>query len=447
MRNVRNAALALVLATCAPVPAAAAGPCEIVFDARRQQWDLAACAGKTDVDINGRPTIFVDRNTQVTVTVTEINPLLYTATVGEITVEKIAVLEDLATIALGVGAPLRASIRALAVRPPDLAAPNPFDEAVFRLKTDIRLFLAEEAALIAAVQQLEFAASAVVRAPTARLAAWNRRISTLREEFENDRLLPPPQQNTQAQAEAEPLLEGAASILQAVATAKLIAQRACVAAGATCPAEPAGSFTVVRRAVAWKGSRAAAWDEFATYPLTIARQSLYENKIVTDQPEKIETTFRIGSRQGALFGAGIGLTNARLADPVFAAVADPADATRKLVTQTGSSERSAIPALLATYAFTHKTAGWPARPLLEFGTSIDTDAPGVFAGVGIGLGRYIRVAIGTSYQRVTALDGQAEDETVVADNDAIKTRDVWDTGRYWSVSFNISGLPFFKQDK
>lgn len=458
MFAIRLTLTAVVAALVAPA-AAAGADCTLTFSARLQQWNLDGCREKTDTDLNGTPTIFVNTTTPVNIVVVDANPLLYIASIGTVTTAKIEASESLQTLFLGFGGVFKEIVGAMVSKAtPDPKAGEvprpPLAVAIALLKADLEQFLREEITLITAVQRLEFADRVTVGSPTTTLETWTTRFTLLRSRLEDEEALikvaghdASKVAGPEARKEAAALLEKAGTILKAVSTAKLVARRACVAAARTCTGEPAGSVTVERRIPVWTGTRAAAWDEIATYPLTVARQSLYAGSVVTDMPEKVETTFRIGSRSGSLFGTGLGLTSSNIADPTFAAVGDPASPDKKVVTQTRSSQRSAMVTLLGTYAFTHKTEDWSLRPLLEFGTALDTDRPGAFVGAALGIGRYLRFAAGVTRQRVKALDGQTADVTVVTDDKAIRTHDVWENGKYWSVSFNITGLPLFSKGK
>ena len=455
--------MAVLAAALAIVPAKAMAQCTLTFNARAQEWTLKDCERKTDVDVHGTPTLFVSASTPVTVIVQDVNPLLYAASIGTITIEKIEVLESLQSIALAAGPVFVDILSTTGLRTWHVdrltrraearqSAATPLETAIANLKDALSIFLGEEAALIAETQRLEFHPTVTVTAPEKTLAAWSALFATLRKELGDAERQANPLQADQRK-EASALLDKSGAILKAVATAKLMIRRACLsstpAGSQDCSTEPASGakFTVGRTLRPWTGTRATSWDEIATYPLTIARQSHYASNVVTDLPEKLETKFRLASRKGSLLGASLGLTNADVEDPTFGAVADPASPDRKLVTRTGRSQRSGVVSLLGTYAFTHRTEAWALRPMAEFGTTVDTDRPAVFGGGAVGLGRYVRLGFGVTRQRVKALDGQTEGVTVVADEKAIKTHDVWKNGRYWSLTVSISSLPFFSKEK
>ena len=105
-------ALAVMFVLAATVrPARAddcAGPLKLQFDAATAKWEVTntepACKDLVEMDINSKPTAYVGKSMQVQVTIIHVNPLLYSARFGEITLESISIEKDLASLFLSVGA-------------------------------------------------------------------------------------------------------------------------------------------------------------------------------------------------------------------------------------------------------------------------------------------------------------------------------------------------------
>lgn len=143
------------------------------------------------------------------------------------------------------------------------------------------------------------------------------------------------------------------------------------------------------------------------------------------------------------WGLGAGLIYTDLEESTWKAVTDPTDSTRKVIGKPSTSSRAGQVALLANLHPDWATVGSVAYGL-QFGAGTDTAKPSLFFGVSVDLGRWFRVGAGRTWQRVKALSaGQTELKTVIADDDAIQTRDAFRSDFYISLSISLDGIPLF----
>jgi len=90
-------------------------PPALTYDHRLRDWTVdASIAKRTDEDVNGIPTVDVGRGQTIIVVVTNTNPLLYTATPGEIKLQPIEQFSDLQKLAGLVGGNISALLAARA---------------------------------------------------------------------------------------------------------------------------------------------------------------------------------------------------------------------------------------------------------------------------------------------------------------------------------------------
>lgn len=79
----------------------------------------------------------------------------------------------------------------------------------------------------------------------------------------------------------------------------------------------------------------------------------------------------------------------------------------------------------------------------QLGAGLSTDHPAIFAGVGFGLGRYVKLGVGWNWQEVKELRNQKVDQ-ILGLGESVQTRDAFDDGYYVSLSITLDELPFFK---
>lgn len=456
------ATLAALLVTGVTPPAAAApAACRLTFDAAAAVWrDAAAsCTGvRIDRDVNGIPTLYVSKTQQVEIDVVNINPLLYVASIGDVTLKDVDQLKDLASLFLQFGGLF--GMVAAGDRPPGGGAPVPAILAQLRMSlrdvgTRMTKFHEQEAAMLGAIQQMEFAANPAgvcMVVPSDTIEQWSTALAALRRDYDvvsspdRDPLFSTPESKkarSDAEDQAKTILDKERDLMKTVAGGQVVKARA--ERSADYKACSAGGLSVGRRIVVAAVVR-DEWSKVASFPLKIAKQSPYDDAIVTSTPNEITTTFKLTSRQASLLGIGLGLTGSNIVAPSWSAATDPKNPSQKVVTRTAEEARAAVTTLMASYAFTEATASRMVRPLLEFGASVQSSKPGGFVGFGVAVAKYVRLGVGITGQRVNALNGQIEDVTVVGSNDDIKTKSVWNGGWYWSFGLTLSGLPLFSRD-
>jgi hypothetical protein len=145
------------------------------------------------------------------------------------------------------------------------------------------------------------------------------------------------------------------------------------------------------------------------------------------------------------WGLGAGLIYTDLEENTWKAVPDPNDSTRKVIGEPSSTSRAGQVALLANLHPGWATFGRSGAYGLQFGAGTDTAKPSLFLGGSVDLGRWFRVGVGRTWQRVKVLSsGQKELETVVADDAAIRTRDAFRSDFYVALSISLDGIPLFE---
>jgi len=455
-------ALAMLFVGGAAQAAPGAPPtCRLTFDAAAAVWQdaAAACTGvRLERDVNGIPTLYVSKTQQVEIDVVNINPLLYVASIGEVTLKDVDQLKDLAALFLQFG-----GLFGMAASGDKAPGPGPaLPTIVAELRKSLRdvesrmtTFHEQEAAMLAAVQQMEFAShpeKVCMAVPTDTLEAWSTALAALRHDYDvvsspdKDPLFTTPESKKargDALDQAKAILDKERELMKTVAGGQVVKARAQRSADhQDCDG---GGIQVGRRIVVAAVVR-DEWSKVASFPLKIAKQSPYADAIVTSTPNEIATTFKLTSRQASLLGVGLGMTSSTIVSPSWSAATDPKNPAQKVVTRTGEEARAAVTTLMASYAFTEATASRTVRPLLEFGASVQSSKPGGFVGFGVAVAKYVRLGIGVTGQRVNALNGQTEDVTVVAGNDDIRTKSAWKGGWYWSFGLTLSGLPLFSRD-
>jgi len=188
------------------------------------------------------------------------------------------------------------------------------------------------------------------------------------------------------------------------------------------------------------GSIEAVLDKQNSGGFTIS-STLPTTDFVTTRSSPVEKKVDVTST--TTWGLGAGLIYTDLEESTWKAVTDPMDSTRKVIGKPSTSSRAGQVALLANLHPGWATAGSFAYGL-QFGAGTDTAKPSLFLGVSVDLGRWFRVGAGRTWQRVKVLQaGQTELETVVADDNAIRTRDAFRSDFYISLSISLDGIPLF----
>lgn len=455
--------LVLILLALCCRPAAAFAGCPaltLVFNATSGEWSVleAGCRSLADFDENGRPKLFIGKTVKVSVRIVEVNPLIYTAAYGDVTVEDIASLKELQALALVGGNLIGAGINPAAA---DLSVTEnrnaELERAVRAAAAAVKVLDQERGDIVRAAQTLEFAPEVTVRAPSRPYADWWPLYRELQAQYDREienrdaaeaainagrlKIEDAEIASDAVLKQAETLLKSASDIMKSAATLHLAMKPLCGRQACA----PGQSVTMTRIIVMPDIVRAARWDKVATYPIKIARNGLLADQLATRMPKEVATSLKIASPTASLLGVDVGLMTASYGSATYAAVVDPANPAQKRVTRTDDGRFTAVPALIGTYAFTQANARRPIRVLAEFGGSVKTDKPAWLVGPGVSFGGVLRVGAGLSAGRIKVLDGQQDGVTVVESKDAIKTKGAWTKGWYWSFGVTIAPVHFFKQ--
>ena len=191
------------------------------------------------------------------------------------------------------------------------------------------------------------------------------------------------------------------------------------------------------------------WSKRQKHKIKVAVDSPYADNIAKSRPAEVKTAYRLEWNKTRLFDVGFALTYTPLESPTFSSVSaeDPENSDAKVIGQTGEESRSSELALFLNYQFVQhawpSTRSWTVRPSLDLGAGLDLGTPAVYAGLSVGIGKYLRVGGGWTWQHVNALDGQMVGDPVTS-NDDIRTTNVFDDDYYASVMLQLGSLPFFK---
>lgn len=454
---VRIVSLTVAAVLCMPALALACSNLTLTFNARTGIWRVgpADCGKNVDFDINGRPTVFVKSTVKVSVRIEQINPLAYGVHYGDVSIEPIEGLADLQSLFTAAGGLAQLLMDTNAM---DVKTMSAVEKQIFtKMNSAYEELKRAQAALLAGLRKIDADRDAVVRAAQ---SLEEKTAQSLKDEVSDETVVFP----TMTIADVDTLFTNLRKALEEVADhapaddvavidkalathGKAIKSLMSVrlALAPFCKSPCTGMITVKNELHLTDVVRRSEWDKIATYPIKIARTGLLADDIVTSMPKEISTSIKVASPQAALLGASVGVITASPSSPTWTAVADPANKDQKLVTQTGAQRFRVVPALIGTYAFSQKNARRVSRPMLEFGSSLDPGQPAWFVGVGLSVGGGLRLGAGIVTTRVNALDGQ-DTNTVVSDNDAIKTKSRWDGGYYFSFGLSLSSLNLFKKD-
>jgi hypothetical protein len=173
--------------------------------------------------------------------------------------------------------------------------------------------------------------------------------------------------------------------------------------------------------------------------------------------------FELDSRLFNDFSFGFGAIRTKIADPTWGAVQDPRfpnDDKKKVIARTDEETRSGDVALLMSFVPGRLLPRRLPRLGIDVGAAIDTDHPGALLGLSTGLGRFVRFGVGYAWFRVKELD-DGQDElrllpdgsadpaslTSVSSSDDIRTHEAFKGKVYFSLTFSLDALPFFRPEE
>ncbi|MGE3344744.1 MAG: hypothetical protein AB7L71_15045 [Vicinamibacterales bacterium] len=425
------------LAQCASV--------DVTFDAQTGTWSERAGCVVVQPDANGRPTLFVGTHQRVTVTVTGVNPLLYSARVGEISTTPIPSEDALAELLALVGSIVKGG----ALKASGVASPAPrLELAVATLWQSIRTLEDERLAIVRMAQTLEFTGGEVTVTGTSKKSdEWAEEFKAVRTEMQ-EFLKANPWLRNDAVDLAQQLVANETAVIKTVADLRVLLRPMCQSTGASdCDGD-----ALARRDVKAKKEirlppiqRETRWNRSATYPITIARDSALADLVATSLPAEIATSMTLAPPEASTIAVQVGLLTASIDSPSWSAVADPGNPAQKIVTKTTTDRYRATPALIGSWAITPKNAAKKVHGLFEFGASLAPERPAWFLGGGLAVGSVLRIGAGGVIGRVNALEDSNDLGKAVEDSDAIRTTKRWAPGFYWTLSLSLGGLPFFSR--
>jgi hypothetical protein len=188
-----------------------------------------------------------------------------------------------------------------------------------------------------------------------------------------------------------------------------------------------------------------SWTKFGTESFQVFASSPFKDSILPRHASEVGTSFEIQRAWHWDFDVDVATVYTEIAEPVYSAVPVTSNSMDKLIRQTDEKGRAGELAMFLSLQWRSRQ-----RPRSHFsvgpqlGVGLNTDHPELFAGLGFGLGRYIKLGVGWSWQEVKVL---AKGQTVngpVPESGAIRLRDGFDDGFYASLSITIDELPFFR---
>jgi hypothetical protein len=192
------------------------------------------------------------------------------------------------------------------------------------------------------------------------------------------------------------------------------------------------------------------WDKTETYSFKIKKNSPLAAKIQSPMHAEVTKSFVTSPRTGSLLGVGIGVTYTPIAAPKWALVANPSNATQKVVTKTDEDTRAGKLAVFGFYRFLQHACpslrNAPVKPGLEFGAGLDPDNAAFFVGIGAEFAKYLRIGVGRTIQKIKVPRSRSEGEIVPATVTDLPLKSANEEDWYASLTFAFDQLTFFKKN-
>lgn len=188
------------------------------------------------------------------------------------------------------------------------------------------------------------------------------------------------------------------------------------------------------------------WNKIQTHEIIAKADSPYAKELTLRRGAEEKRSYKLESATGQVIGYGVGLIYTPLQESTYAAVAVPGETT-KVIRETGRETRAGDLAAFLTYRFLEhrpRPRGRKYQPVLDIGVGLTSDRPAFFIGPAFEIARAARIGIGWAPQRVTKLDDQTPDVTVVADASEIRTKKAFEVSNWYvSFSFALDSLSLF----
>jgi hypothetical protein len=469
----RTLAAAVTLAVAALPTAAASdapkkGGLDLMYDHRAGQWTATPPGTELAAGWPRVPTVYLRQGEKLTVCIVDTNPLLYAITSVSVKEEDTQLLKSLQDLASLLGKAVESALKVPLGRPGggQEAAPDDVKKAMENLQFSLdkvrgqlnALALARDRAMLL-MQRAEF--------PQLPPSEYNRSIWD-----ENAAPTLGPQDPTTKitdvvssflalrKAKAgleEKKLAGLADSVESILKAadELLAK----SDDARKAAANLVAFDLRRKAAAeanWQivvptPATGARWDKAQQYTVELKADSPYLGDVARNPELKdVTLTYNVRWNGESVLGVGVGVTYTPLVDHTWAVLPLPTDSTKKSpqpkTTETRAGQLALFLNWRAVQTFWPETRTWKAKPGIEVGASLNADKPGAFVGVSLEVLKALRIAYGRTWQRVTVLDGQVADVTVVQSDADVRTRQVFRRSWYASLSFALDSLTLFKKD-
>lgn len=176
----------------------------------------------------------------------------------------------------------------------------------------------------------------------------------------------------------------------------------------------------------WAGRRSST--------LKVVADSGLATNLVLDRPASVNTGYKVVRPLHWDLEIDPGVVYTRLAAPEWGVRAIEGEEKKFHVVRKDQKTRAGELALFLT------ARRWILSPQIGFG--LNPEHPSAFVGFSSGW-RFLRLSSGWTWQQVTELREQKENETIVTTADQIQTRDAFEDDWYLAISININDLPFF----
>jgi hypothetical protein len=188
------------------------------------------------------------------------------------------------------------------------------------------------------------------------------------------------------------------------------------------------------------------WNKVQTHEIVAKADSPYVKELTLRRGAEEKRAYKLESATGQIIGYGIGLIYTPLHESTYSAVTVPGESI-KVIRETERATRAGDLAAFLTYRFLEHRPKQTARriqPVLDVGVGLTSDRPAFFVGPALEISRAARIGIGWAPQRVSTLDGQTVDVTVVSESSEIRTKKTFDVKNFYvSFSFALDSLSLF----
>jgi hypothetical protein len=194
------------------------------------------------------------------------------------------------------------------------------------------------------------------------------------------------------------------------------------------------------------------WFEVQNEDFTVSVRTMFKDDVIRNLPDEVKGKYTLSHGNYGL-GVDTALVFTHANDREYVAVEEHVNEdvnddkvidekdTRFFIHEKSRTARTGKLALMLTLA--------PPRFHglgVQFGLGVDTDNPAAFLGATWSVGKFARISVGHTQQRVTRLVGDQFVGGTVKGADALSTRERFDTSWYAALAFTISKLSIFKTD-